>query len=158
MLTPTEKAQRAASHIVAEARERKVVITRALIAEVIERLKDEGKECATAHPRTLVTSVRLYARAFSHPVALTGREIQLMWRAVFKNLNKDQGFALKEKLFAEHPELEDDADFVHAFSLAYFPKSCATAWTHYPDALETWGRNYAWEFVTGTEGIEQVAK
>ena len=153
MLTPTERAQRAASHIVAAARERKVVITRSLIAEVLQGLKEAGLECATAHPRTLVTSVRHYAAAFEHPIALTGREVQLMWRSVFRHLSKDQGFALKEKLFAEQPELEDDADFVHAFSVAYFPKSCATAWTHYPSTLAAWGQNYAWEFVTGTEGI-----
>lgn len=154
MLTPTEKAQRVAHRVVLVAEERKAVITRALVAEVVETLKAEGRsEEASAHPRTLMASVRNYAKAYNRPIALTGREVQLMWRSVFRHLSKDQGFALKEKLFAEQPELEDDADFVHAFSVAYFPKNCATAWTHYPSALAAWGQNYAWEFVTGTEGI-----
>lgn len=154
MLTPSEKAHRAASRIVAEAQERKVVITRPFIAEVVDLLKAEGKDSATAHPRTLISSVRHYARAFDIPVALTDRETEYLWRAVFRHLNKDQGFALKEKLFAEQPELEDSKGFVQAFSVTYFPRSCNAYWTHLPAVYMRWGKAYAWTFVTGLESIE----
>lgn len=157
MATRTELAQSLASRVIRAARERKCVITRQLIAEITEAAKAEGAECADAFPRTVITSVRNLAACFALPVALSPREVQLMWRAVFRNLSRDQGFALKEKLFAEQPELEDDFDFVHAFQVGFFPKSCATAWTHYPRPLENWGRDYAWTFVTGLESIQEGA-
>lgn len=151
MLTPTEKAQRAASHVVALANERKVVITRPLITEVIERLRAEGKESASAYPRTLISSVRHYARAFNVPVVLTDRETQYLWRAVFRHLNQEQGFALKEKLFAEQPELEDNKGFVRAFSTTYFPRNCNSFWTQLPALYVRWGKQYALDFVQTLE-------
>lgn len=154
-LTPYEKAQRAASHIVLAARENKAVITRKLIAEVIERLADEGKECASAHPRTLVTAVRHYARAFDHPVALRDKETEFLWRAVFKHLTREQATALREKVLAEQPELQDSRGFEQAFSVTYFPKNCNSHWTHLPAVYVRWGRDYAWTFVTGLESIAE---
>lgn len=157
-ITPGDKAYRAALRIVAEAEARKCLITREFIAEIMDALKAEGHPGAEANPRTLVSSVRHCARAFNVPVVLTQRENEYLWRAVFRHLNKDQGFALKEKLFEERPELEDDKGFVQAFSVTYFPRSCNAYWTHLPALYVRWGQNYAWEFVTNTPGIAELSE
>lgn len=158
MISPTEKAQRAAHRIVLVAQERGAVIDPKLIAEVVEQLKAEGHEGATANPHTLKVAVRSYARAYNVPVALSQRETEYLWRAVFRHLNKEQGFALKEKLFEEQPELEDSKAFVQAFSVTYFPRSCNAYWTHLPALYVRWGQNYAWEFVTNTPGIAELSE
>ncbi len=154
MLTPTERAQRAASHVVALAKERNTIITRPLIAEVVARLKEEGKESGDAHPLTLVASVRHYGQAFSLPVVLTQREIQYLWRAVFRHLSMTQAFVLRERLFAEQPDLEDSDGFAQAFSVTYFPKNTNAHWTQFSGVYTRWGKQYAEDFLKSLEGSE----
>lgn len=154
-LTRYEKAQKIAEKVIVLARERDEPVTRELVEEAFRIAEEQGLPQADASMQTAVSSTRNLARALRLPVAIGPREIEGMWREVFKNLTREQGLHLKERLVEEHPEIEDDHPLVVAYSKVFFPKSCNAVWTRFPRPLEVHGRRYAWEFVTGTKSAEE---
>jgi hypothetical protein len=154
-LTRYEKAQKIAEQVIVLARKRDEPVSRALIEEAFRAAREQGLPQADATMQTAVSATRNLARALRLPVAIGPREIEYMWREVFKNLSSEQAFALREKLAEEQPGTVESEPFETAFSKVYFPKSCNAVWTKFPRALEIHGRRYAWEFITGTKSAEE---